>query len=52
MYLNNLALDLNIFQKIGFIDFMLKDESFQNYTNLFSLNEYEKKYKIMLKYFH
>ena len=28
---------------IGFIDFMLKDKSLLDYTNLFSPNEYEKK---------
>ena len=35
---------------IGVIDFMLKGKSFLDYTNLFSLNKYEKKYKILLKY--
>ena len=36
---------------IGFIDFMLKGKSFFDYTNLFSLNNYEKNDKIILKYF-
>ena len=30
---------------IGFIDFMFKDKSSLNYTNLFSLNEYKKMIK-------
>ena len=30
---------------IGFIDFMLTDESFHDYTNLFSPNEHEKMIK-------
>ena len=29
----------------GFIDFMLKSQSLIDYTNLFSLNEYEKMIK-------
>ena len=36
---------------IEFIDFMLKDQSSLNYTNLFSPNDYEKNDKIILKYF-
>ena len=36
---------------IGFIDFMLKDESLLDNTNLFSPNKYEKNDKIILKYF-
>ena len=36
---------------IGFIDFMLKGKSLQDYTNLFSANNYEKNIKIILKYF-
>ena len=36
---------------IGFIDFMLKDKSLLDYTNLFSPNKYEKNDKIILKYF-
>ena len=36
---------------IGFIDFMLKDKSLVEYTKLFSLNEYKKNDKIMLKCF-
>ena len=36
---------------IGFIDFMLKGKGLLDYTNLFSLNEYEKNDKIILRYF-
>ena len=36
---------------IGFIDFILKDRSLLEYTNLFSPNEYEKNDKIILKYY-
>ena len=36
---------------IGLIDFMLKGKSLLDYTNLFSPNDHEKKYKIILKYF-
>ena len=36
---------------IGFIDFMLKDKSLLEYTNLFSRNQYKKSDKIILKYF-
>ena len=36
---------------IGFIDFMLKGKSLLDYTNLFSLDEYEKNNKMILKYF-
>ena len=36
---------------IGFIDFMLKDRSLLEYTNLFSPYEYEMNDKIILKYF-
>ena len=36
---------------IGFIDFMLKGKSLLDYANLFSLNDYEKNDKIILKYF-
>ena len=36
---------------IGFVDFMLKGKSLVDYTNLFSLNDYEKNDKIILKYF-
>ena len=36
---------------IEFIDFMLKGKSLLDYTNLFSLNDYEKNDKIILKYF-
>ena len=35
---------------IGFID--LKGKSLLDYTNLFSLNDYDKNNKIILKYFH
>ena len=40
------------YSSIGFIDFMLKDKSLLDYTNLFSPNKYEKGNKMMLKYFH
>ena len=36
---------------IGFIDFMLKGKSLQDYGNLFSPNDYEKNDKIILKLF-
>ena len=36
---------------IGFFDFMLKCESFLDYTNLFFPNNYEQTDKITLKYF-
>ena len=36
---------------IGFIYSMLKSKSLLDYTNLFSRNDYEKKDKIILKYF-
>ena len=36
---------------IGFIDFMQKDKSLLDYTNLFSPKEYEKNDKVILKYF-
>ena len=36
---------------IGFIDFMIKDNSLLYYTNLFSSNKYEKNDKIILEYF-
>ena len=36
---------------LGFIDFMLKDKSLLDDTNLFSHKEYEKNYQIILKYF-
>ena len=35
---------------IGFIDSMLKDKSFLDYTYLFSPNKYEKNDKTVLKY--
>ena len=35
---------------IGFIDFMLKGKTLLDYTNLFSVNDYEKNGKIILKY--
>ena len=37
--------------QIGFIDFMLKGKSLLKYTNLFSLNDYAKNNKIIVKYF-
>ena len=36
---------------IGLMDFMLKGKSLLDYTNLFSLNDYEKNDKITLKHF-
>ena len=35
---------------IGFIDFMLKNKSLLDHTNLFFPNDYEKNYKIISKY--
>ena len=35
----------------GFIDFMLNDKGFLDYTNMFSTDEYEKNDKIILEYF-
>ena len=35
----------------GFIGFMLKGKSLLDYTKLFSPSDYEKNYKIILKYF-
>ena len=35
----------------GFIDFMFKGKSLLDYTNSFYANDYEKKGKIILKYF-
>ena len=35
----------------GFIDFVLKDKSLSEYTNLFSPNYYEKNDKVILKNF-
>ena len=36
---------------IGLISFMLKGKSLLDYTNSFSPNGYEKKNKVILKYF-
>ena len=36
---------------VGFINFMLKGNSFLDYTNLFSPSDYEKNDKIILKFF-
>ena len=36
---------------IGFFGFMLKGKNLVDYTNLFSPNDYEKKEKVILKYF-
>ena len=36
---------------IWFDDFMLKDKSWLKYSNLFSLKDYDKNHKIILKYF-
>ena len=35
----------------GFIDFVLKDKSLLDYTDIFSPNDYEKNDKIILTYF-
>ena len=35
---------------IGFIDFMLRSKDLLEYTNLLSLNDYEKNGKVILKY--
>ena len=40
-----------IYFYIGFIDFMLQGKGFLGYTNLLSLNNYEKNDKIILTYF-
>ena len=42
---------MHIYFRIGFIDFMLKNKSIFNYTNLFSPKKYESNYKVILKYF-
>ena len=42
---------MNGYFYIGFIDLMLKGKSLLKCTNLFSLNEYKKYDKIILKYF-
>ena len=36
---------------IGFIDFMLKGKTFNEYTNLFSPNNFKKNDDIVLNYF-
>ena len=36
---------------VGFIDFILKNKSLSEYTNLFSLNDYEKNDKLLPKHF-
>ena len=36
---------------IGFIDVILKGTSLLDYTSLFSLNDYEKNDKVIIKYF-
>ena len=36
---------------IAFIDFMFKRKSLTDYTNLFSPNDFQKNYDIILKYF-
>ena len=38
--------------RIGIIDFILKRKTLQDYSNLFSANEYEENDKIILKHFH
>ena len=42
---------MSVYFCIGFTDFMLKGKSLLEYTNLFSSNDYEKNYKIIIKYF-
>ena len=60
---NSLEVELNIYRIqalhsfmsayfcIRFIDFMLKDKSLLDYTNLFFPSEYKNNDKIILKYF-
>ena len=36
---------------IVFIDFILKDKNLLDFKSLFCANDYEKNYKIILKYF-
>ena len=36
---------------VGFIDFMLKDKSSTDFTNLFTPNDFKKNYDIILNYF-
>ena len=36
---------------IGFINFMFNSKSLTDYTNLFSRNDFEKNYDIILEYF-
>ena len=54
-YLKNMyrtqANDSTMYFCIEFIDFMLEGKSLLDYINLFSTNEYEKNYKIILTYF-
>ena len=47
------AYDLIMWGKfcIEFIDFMFRGKSLLDYTNSFSTNDYEKNYKIILKFF-
>ena len=45
------ANDSTMYFCIEFIDFMLEGKSLLDYINLFSTNEYEKNYKIILTYF-
>ena len=42
---------MSVYFCIGFTDLMLKGKSLLEYTNLFSSNDYEKNYKIIIKYF-
>ena len=62
-FINNKNIKTNIFRIqaydsvmcgyfcIGFIDFMFKGKTLTEYTNLFSPNNFEKNYGIILKYF-
>ena len=39
------------FDRIAFIEYMLAGKTLLDYTNLFSLNDYDKNYRIIYKYF-
>ena len=54
MYVNNdnvAYFDRFLVENIGFIDFMLIGKVLLDYRNLFSPDDYQKKNKIILKYF-
>ena len=50
-YITTILLYTSGYFCIGFIDFISKSKSLLEYTNLFSLSEYKKNDKIILKYF-